>query len=443
MSTKYQRPAGAYAGVAGANRSKYQTDSAAVPKVAMSSSKVDGDINYVIDALNELDNASGTRASIDERLSVSLNADGTLKGSVVANIDEWTNDTATGLARVSDSSFRIDGNQTGRYTAGKRVRLGVSGGYVYADVAESTFASSQTTVNCVNMVDAASATAVLTTNPTSLAYGPFTTGENGNSTRLANTLTLRGSLPALRLKKAGAEEFALRVNGSALEFVENTGSETSPTWSVRGVVNSTGLTPANGTVTLAKLATGIANTLVGFDGAGEATALSVGSIIPTGTVMPFAGSSTPVGWLKCDGSLVNRTTYAALFGVLGTTYGAGDGSTTFALPDLRGRSVFGVDGVSGRLASASSVGAAGGSATKNATTDGHALTVAEMPAHTHGYNTHLGSGGGLNGSGTYTNGGSTTVMTTNSAGSGTAHSHSITALDVVPPFMAMNFMVRT
>ena len=58
---------------------------------------------------------------------------------------------------------------------------------------------------------------------------------------------------------------------------------------------------------------------------------------PPGAVMPYAGTSLPSGWLWCGGNLVSRTQYAALFKAIGTTYGAGDGKTTFALPDLRGR----------------------------------------------------------------------------------------------------------
>lgn len=57
--------------------------------------------------------------------------------------------------------------------------------------------------------------------------------------------------------------------------------------------------------------------------------------------MPYGGASNPSNWLLCDGSAVSRTTYAELFGVISTTFGAGDGSTTFNLPDLRGRNVVG------------------------------------------------------------------------------------------------------
>ena len=58
---------------------------------------------------------------------------------------------------------------------------------------------------------------------------------------------------------------------------------------------------------------------------------------PIGMIVDYAGGSAPAGWLICDGRLISRTTYSALFAVLGTTWGAGDGSTTYALPDLRGR----------------------------------------------------------------------------------------------------------
>lgn len=60
------------------------------------------------------------------------------------------------------------------------------------------------------------------------------------------------------------------------------------------------------------------------------------SLAPTATVLPFAAASAPSGWLICDGSAVSRTTYAALFAAIGTTYGSGDGSTTFNVPNAQG-----------------------------------------------------------------------------------------------------------
>jgi hypothetical protein len=64
---------------------------------------------------------------------------------------------------------------------------------------------------------------------------------------------------------------------------------------------------------------------------------------PAGTILAFAGNSTPQGYLVCDGSAVSRTTYRLLYTIIGTTYGAGNGSSTFNLPDLRGEFIRGLD----------------------------------------------------------------------------------------------------
>jgi len=101
--------------------------------------------------------------------------------------------------------------------------------------------------------------------------------------------------------------------------------------------------------------------------------------IPTGTVSAFAGSAAPTGYALCDGSAVNRTTQAALFSVIGTTYGIGDGSTTFNLPDLRGRVVAGL-GESLLGATADELGDDNGLI---ANTKEHTLLETELPAHDH------------------------------------------------------------
>lgn len=66
---------------------------------------------------------------------------------------------------------------------------------------------------------------------------------------------------------------------------------------------------------------------------------SLKNALPSGIIAYFAGAHQPTGWLKCNGAAVSRTTYAGIFAAIGTTYGAGDGSTTFNLPDLRGQFV--------------------------------------------------------------------------------------------------------
>jgi microcystin-dependent protein len=116
----------------------------------------------------------------------------------------------------------------------------------------------------------------------------------------------------------------------------------------------------------------------GIQGATGATTTS-----PAGSVIAFAGSSAPTDWLLCYGQAVSRTTYATLFAVVSTTYGVGDGTTTFNLPDLRGRTVAGVDNMggsdAGRLDIANSSGVVVG-------TQYVTLTAAQsgVPAHSHG-----------------------------------------------------------
>lgn len=100
------------------------------------------------------------------------------------------------------------------------------------------------------------------------------------------------------------------------------------------------------------------------------------SPIAPGIVIPFAGTVRPEGYLLCDGSAVSRTTYALLYAVIGDTYGAGDGSTTFNLPDLRGRVVIGVAGTH-------ALGSTGGSETVTLTEDQLPAHVHEVPQHGH------------------------------------------------------------
>ena len=78
-------------------------------------------------------------------------------------------------------------------------------------------------------------------------------------------------------------------------------------------------------------------------------------VMPVGCVIPFAGAAAPTGWLLCQGQAISRTTYAQLFSVIGTTYGSGDGKTTFNLPDMRGRVAVGSDANLGQKVGAKSV----------------------------------------------------------------------------------------
>jgi microcystin-dependent protein len=149
--------------------------------------------------------------------------------------------------------------------------------------------------------------------------------------------------------------------------------------------------------------------------------MAAGLSMPAGSMVMFAGSAAPTGWLLCQGQAVNRTANAALFAAIGTTWGAGDGSTTFGLPDLRGRAPIGAG--TGPSLSARTLGATGGAET-------HVLSIAEMPAHTHTFGTSGSGGGGIS------SGGQSAPQNTSSQGSGAAHNN-------MQPFAVVNYIIKT
>lgn len=107
---------------------------------------------------------------------------------------------------------------------------------------------------------------------------------------------------------------------------------------------------------------------------GSAFAPTNTTIIPTGVIEMFAGSTAPSGWLICDGSAVSRSVYQSLFKVIGTTYGVGNSNTTFTLPDMRGRCPMGVG--SGPSLTTRALAATAGAETAT-------LIIANLPSHTH------------------------------------------------------------
>lgn len=144
---------------------------------------------------------------------------------------------------------------------------------------------------------------------------------------------------------------------------------------------------------------------------------------PVGSVQMFASGNIPAGWLLCNGAAVSRTTYAALWATIGTTFGAGNGSTTFNVPNLGGRFPLG--------ASASyPIATTGGAATV-------ALTTAHLPSHTHAIKRTLRY---VPTSGTVTayefspDGGDGTALS-EATGGGTAHQN-------LPPYLALNFIIK-
>lgn len=208
----------------------------------------------------------------------------------------------------------------------------------------------------------------------------------------------------------------------------------------------------------------IANNAVGTDqiadSAVTAAKLSSDAAFTAGMLMPYAGSSAPTGWLLAFGQEISRTTYASLFSAIGTTYGVGNGSSTFNLPDLRGRVIAGQDDMGGVSAdnltnvagdglNGDALGATGGS-------EKHVITTTQMPSHSHTLNgglTTVSQGGssfagglrhgaytqsqGEDGNGTQqTNQTGFDNYSIASAGSGAAHNN-------VQPTIILNYIIKT
>lgn len=226
------------------------------------------------------------------------------------------------------------------------------------------------------------------------------------------------------------------AKGTALQHLRINSGATAPEWASYATIESLeGLSLAQGDLlyataadTLQRLPKGTAGQLLQMNAGATAPEWTTpASGLEVGTVFDYAGTSAPAKYLMLYGQNVSRTTYAALFAVLGTTYGAGDGSTTFGLPDLRGRVVAGKDDMGGtsanRLTGLSGgvdgdvLGGAGGSET-------HALTSGQNGPHTHTVPNNVNSSfGSTANSTTRATTTSANSQTTNSSGNGDPHNN--------------------
>jgi len=173
--------------------------------------------------------------------------------------------------------------------------------------------------------------------------------------------------------------------------------------------------------------------------------------IPTATIIPWTDSSVPSGYLECNGSAVSRTTYSALFAIVGTTYGSGDGSSTFNVPNLSDNTPVGKSnnkalGSTGGANTVASSGNVGGS-TANAT-----LSTPQLASHSHGkggetVNSTRAKVSGSNSTQYYKAAGE--PANTGNAGSGGAHSHNMSAnftgdaTSVLQPYLTILYIIKT
>lgn len=148
--------------------------------------------------------------------------------------------------------------------------------------------------------------------------------------------------------------------------------------------------------------------------------------LPAGAIQAFAMSTAPAGWITADGAALSRTTYATLFAAIGTSFGAGNGSTTFNVPDLRGRTVIAPDAGAGRVGANNVFSQASGA-------QSHTLTVAEMPSHSHTIGTEFNVNIASSTSPRLTSGGA--GASSGLTGGGGAHNN-------MQPYIVLNYCIK-
>jgi hypothetical protein len=233
---------------------------------------------------SEISTARGAAASLDARLDVALNEDGTLKAAMPAG--SWWMTEADTIARVDSSTFTVVGDKTAIYKANRAVYL----------------------------------------DQTTDAYGYVSSDSTYSAGSDLTTVTVRGCTVDTGLTGV---QYGQAPNNTPMSANEAAFS------ALAGSADKLGYFTGSGTMALTSL-TSFMRTLL--DDADAATARATLGIqtAPVGSLMYWPTETPPDGWLERDGSAISRTTYANLFAVIGTTYGAGDGSTTFNLPDDRG-----------------------------------------------------------------------------------------------------------
>jgi microcystin-dependent protein len=235
--------------------------------------------------------------------------------------------------------------------------------------------------------------------------------------------------------------------GSAGNFVVNgtltaSGLTDAGNMSVGGTLGVTGVSTFTGAVALNGGGTSVTPNVGDSSTKIATTAFVTQNSIITGAIQMWPTASAPSGYLNCDGSAVSRTTYSALYAVVGTTFGTGDGSTTFNLPNYTNRMPYGT-----------TIGATGGSADAVVVSHTHTATsVVNDPGHSHTQKDTAGGPGvgniSTNG-GTYITSGQSGYVATAAATTGISVSTTNTSTGVsgtnanLPPYLGINFIIKT
>ena len=222
-----------------------------------------------------------------------------------------------------------------------------------------------------------------------------------------------------------------------------------------GTFTSKGMIYGNGTSALQVTAAGTQGQFLKAGSGGTPAFETVSAVNPAGAIIMWGATSAPTGYLPCDGAAVSRSTYADLFSAISTSYGAGDGASTFNVPNLQARFPIGYDGGSS-YGLAATGGATTASYTPAGTNAGHAITEAQMPSHTHDtWGVNWPSGSWTGGTGTTQSGvtqasgslASTSTLRTLSTGSGSTHTHtfagSAATIATLSPYLVVNYIIKT
>lgn len=151
--------------------------------------------------------------------------------------------------------------------------------------------------------------------------------------------------------------------------------------------------------------------------------VKVTDTLPVGTIIPYAGATIPSNYMKCEGQELSRIEYDILFSAIGTTYGEGDGSTTFNLPNLKGRVITGIDSNDTDF---DVLGETGGEKT-------HTLTVDEMPQHYHDYGNYIDW---------YTKGGMQGIISVGGSAGHTTATGGNQSHNIMQPYIVLNYIIK-
>jgi microcystin-dependent protein len=258
---------------------------------------------------------------------------------------EWL--TPHTVSYVNATTVAIAGDVRELYHVGRRVKLTALTTSVYATIINSIFDALNTVLTLSVDAGGVVPTTVSMIAPALLsASGSSWPGgySDGVNPVMIGLPTVKSAAPGYRMIHTSGDWKLGIENGYPIGY-RNTGNEASPVWTQEQV------------------------------------------FVPTGSILPYAHRDTvpalPAGWLLCDGQAVSRVTYARLFAVIGVAYGPGDGSSTFNVPDLRGRFPLGFDGTANRVTSASVGGSNADTMGGTGGAEVHFLQVSEMPSHTH------------------------------------------------------------